>query len=166
MEIVKEFGINPILLFAQIVNFTILLVLLRKFLYKPLLKVLEERKVKIAQSLKDAEEIEKRLAKTAEEQEKLLANAKSESNQMVADSKKEAKELSEKTLADARLAVEEILAKNQERLKLEKDQMMKEVKQELAELVTQAAEKVAKKTMNSGDNQRLVAETLKEMETK
>ena len=47
MEIIKQFGINPILLAAQVVNFIVLLFIFKKLLYKPILKVLDERKKKI-----------------------------------------------------------------------------------------------------------------------
>ena len=164
MEIVKEFGINPVLLLAQIVNFTILLFLLKKFLYKPILKVLEERKVKIAQSLKQAEEIEKRLERSATEQEELMNKAKKEANLIISDSKKEAAELSEKTIEKAKIAVAEMLEKNESRLKLEKEQMLLEVKKDLADIVMRATEKVAQKTLTSEDNKKMVEEALAEVE--
>lgn len=164
MEIVKEFGINPILLLAQIVNFTILLFLLKKFLYKPILKVLEERKTKIAKSLKQAEEIEKRLEQSTMEQEKVLNKARSEANQIVSQSKKEAKELSEKTVEQAKVVVTEMLEKNQERLKLEKEQMMIEVKKDLADLVVKATKIVSSKTLTKEDNDKMVSQALKEVE--
>ncbi|MBI2593944.1 F0F1 ATP synthase subunit B, partial [Candidatus Daviesbacteria bacterium] len=76
-KILSDFGVQPVLLLAQIVNFLVLLWILNKLLYKPVLKVLEERKAKIEKGLKNAEEIEKRLAQTAEEEEKaILAAAK------------------------------------------------------------------------------------------
>ena len=148
---------------AQIVNFTILLLLLRLFLYKPVLKILEERKKKISKSLKDAEEIEKRLAETQMEQEELLGKARTESNQLIAEAKLEAKELSEKTLAEARFVAEEMLAKNGERLKLEREEMISEVKSEIAVLVTTAAAKVAGKSLDQIDNKKMVDETIKEI---
>jgi F-type H+-transporting ATPase subunit b len=67
MDILHEFGVQPILLLAQIVNFAILFFLLRKFLYGPLLKILEQRRNTIKESLKNAEKIEKQLALTEEE---------------------------------------------------------------------------------------------------
>jgi len=75
MEIFNQFGINPLLLLAQVVNFAVLLFILKRFLYKPILKVLEERKKRIEESLKNAEEIEKRLVETAELEEEILAKS-------------------------------------------------------------------------------------------
>ncbi len=163
MEIVEEFGINPILLAAQIVNFTILLVLLQKFLYKPILKVLDERKTKIAKSLKDAEEIEKRLEQSSIEQEKLLDKARIEAGTMIREAKEEAKALSEKTLAEAKSQVTLIMQKNSERLSLEKDQLMKDVKKDLAEIVMAASMKVSKQTIDEAANKKIVEEVVKEV---
>lgn len=163
MEALEKFGINPILLLAQIVNFTILLLLLRFFLYKPMLKILTERKQKVAKSIKDAEAIEKKLAQTQIEQEELLNKARTEANKLITEAKNEAKELSEKTLLEAKTSVNEMLAKNEERLKLERIEMMQGVKAEVAELVTSAAARVLEKSVDEFDNQKLVKETVKEM---
>lgn len=163
MEIIEEFGINPILLAAQIVNFTILLVLLQKFLYKPILKVLDERKKKIAKSLKDAEEIEKRLEQSSIEQEKLLDKARIEAGTMIREAKEEAKALSEKTLTEANSQVALIMQKNSERLSLEKDQLMKDVKKDLAEIVMAASMKVSKQTIDEAANKKIVEEVIKEV---
>ncbi len=78
MDILNEFGIKPILLAAQVVNFLILLYILKRFLYKPILKVLNERKNKIADSLKNAEEIERKLVEISEEEQKRIAKAVSD----------------------------------------------------------------------------------------
>ncbi len=166
MEIVKEFGINPILLLAQIVNFTILLLLLKKFLYKPILKVLDERKAKVAKSLKDAEEIEKKLEQSAIEQEKLLDKARSEASTLIKEAKIEAKNLAEKTFAETKVEVEEMLKRNKQRLVLEQEQMMKDVKKDLAEIVMTATVKVSKKSIDADDNKKIVEETVKELNEK
>ncbi|HSX57674.1 MAG TPA: F0F1 ATP synthase subunit B [Candidatus Saccharimonadales bacterium] len=162
MEIFKEFGVNWILLLAQIVNFTILLLLLKRFLYKPILKVLDERKAKVAQSLKDAEAIEKRMQDLTIEQQKILDQAKEEANKLIAEAKAEAKELSEKNMAETKKSVAAVLEQNEKRLKLDKEAMMSSAKADLAELVAEATAKVAKKSMTEKENMRLVEETIKE----
>lgn len=163
MEIVKEFGINPILLIAQIVNFAILLFILQKLLYKPILKVLDERKKKIAKSLKEAEEIEKRLEKTNIEQEQILDRAKSEAAGLIKEAKEEAKALAEKTISEAKAQVDQMLQKNKSRLDLEKEQMMKEVKRDLADIVMVATAKVSQETLTKETNKQMVEKVVKEV---
>ncbi len=111
MEILKQFGINPILLAAQVVNFLILLFILQRFLYKPLLKVLAERKKKIAESLKNAEEIEKRLLETEEEKEKILAKASTEAQKLLDDARKELEILRDEMKQSAQQQAEQIIKK-------------------------------------------------------
>ena len=148
MEIVKEFGINPILLFAQIVNFAILLFFLKKFLYKPILKSLDDRKVKIAKSLKEAEEIEKKFQKISEEQTIILDKARAEASQIIYEAKAETKQLTEKSLAQTRESMQQLIDKNKVRMALEKDQMMLDAKKDLTELVVLSSPPLSKKTLS------------------
>jgi len=163
MKIFEQFGINPLILLAQIVNFAILLFLLKRFLYKPILKILEERKEKVATSLKNAEEIEKRLESTKAEQEAILDKARSEASAFLNETKKEAKELSETMLTETKKSVSEMLEKTQKQIRAEKEQMIIEAKSDLADLVIRAASTVTKKNMDQETNRKMVKETLEEL---
>jgi F-type H+-transporting ATPase subunit b len=164
MEIIKEFGINPILLLAQIVNFAILLFLLNKFLYKPILKVLDDRKVKVSTSIKNAEEIEKRLEQIQKEQENILEKARLEAASIVIEAKSEAKELTEQNLAETKSTMNELLEKNKERMLLEKEKLMKDAKKELADIVFIATKAVAKKEVTKESNTKLIEETIRNLD--
>ncbi len=119
MEILNQFGINPILLLAQVVNFLVLLFILKKFLYKPILKVLEERKKKIEESLKNAEEIEKRLLETEEEKDKVLLKASSEAQKLLDDTKKELEAMKTEMELRAKQQAELIIKKGEEAARAE-----------------------------------------------
>src|SRR3989344_6794797 len=127
MEILKQFGIDPLLLAAQVVNFLILLFILKKFLYKPVLKVLDERKVRIETSLKNAEEIEKRLILTEEEKEKILAKASIEAQKMLDQTKKEIEVLREEMMQNAKDQADDVVKKGQEFAKNEVEKMKQEL---------------------------------------
>ena len=75
MEIVKEFGLNPYLLAAQIVNFLIILYILKKLLYKSVLDMLKKRSDSIKEGIKQAEEGRLTLEKALEEEKKILSDA-------------------------------------------------------------------------------------------
>src|SRR3989344_4706705 len=111
MEILNQFGINPILLAAQVVNFLILLFILKKFLYKPILKVLEARKQKIEESLKNAEEIERKLLLTEEEKEKILAKTSLEAQKILDETKKEIEVMKEEGKVQATEIAAQIIKK-------------------------------------------------------
>src|SRR3990172_435545 len=109
MEILNSFGIQPVLLLAQIVNFLIIIALLRKFFYAPITKALEDRKKKIEESLKNSDEIEARLQKTNEDTAKIVAEAQNNAQILITEAKNEAEKITEKATAEGRKITEEAL---------------------------------------------------------
>src|SRR3989344_2266081 len=93
MDFLNDFGVKPVLLAAQAVNFFILLFILKKFLYKPILGMLETRKQKIAESLKNAESIEKKLQAIGEEREEALKKAGKEAEEIIRDATEAANQI-------------------------------------------------------------------------
>lgn len=163
MDILDEFGVKPILLIAQIVNFLLLLFILKRLLYKPLLKVLEERKNKIAQSLKNADEIEKKLEQTSVDREKKLREAVKDAEGIL----KEAVASADKIIGEARdktsLDIEKMIKKSEEAMKLEREKMNQEIRAELANLVVSGLEKVTGKALSEKEQKELVEKSLKDL---
>src|SRR5258708_29645014 len=162
MEVLKTFGVQPILLLAQVVNFLILLFLLKRFAYKPLLTMMQKCQEKIAKSLKDAQEIENRLLRIEEERVKKLQAAANEAKKIISDAGKAASELIEGARDRAQQNIAQMILKNKEQMEREKDQMYKEIKQELANLVVLGLEKVARKTLTSKDQKEMVRQTVQD----
>lgn len=163
MEILNQFGINPILLAAQIVNFFILLFILKKFLYKPILKVLETRKQKIEESLKNAEEIEKKLAeistreeeallKAAKEGEKIIKEAGEAASQTIEEGKKKYQQILEQALEDAKKATE-----------VERVKLKQEVKENISDIVAMALEKITGTAINKKQQKELIEKEVKNL---
>ena len=165
MEILETFGVQPVLLFAQIVNFVILLLILKKFAYKPIMKVLDDRKHKIETSMKQAEEIEKKLAVTEKRQTEILGNAERESTKIIEEAKNAAKKIQDSTLVETNKKVEETLVKNKAALKLEGERMVSEVKADMVVLVTETTKKVLGKVLSSRDKEDLVKKSLEELKS-
>lgn len=160
-QILNQFGVQPILLLAQVVNFLILLFILKKILYKPLLNVLEKRKQIIAQSLKNSEEIEKRLTDLSEEEEKRILRAVSEGEKII----KQAQDAGVQIIEDAKIksegVAEKIIQDTNLALQLEREKIQQEMRENLSKFVMMALEKVISK---SGINQKeMVEDTLKRM---
>jgi len=163
MEILERFGVNPILVAANITNFVILLLILQRFLYKPILKALEERKQKIKVSLEQTEEIETRLAATKEEQEKILKEANAEASKLIAEAGSQAKEMLEGARNQAKETSQEMVRNTRELMAAEKEKMMLELKGGLANILVSAMGRVAGKLLSSEDQKRLLLEAEKEM---
>jgi len=162
MDFLKDFGVEPILLLAQIVNFAILLFILKRFLYKPILKVLEERKNKIATSMKQSEQIQKRFEEMEIKQQEILDNAKNESAQIIGEAKSEAKTLSSQIQTEASNQADQTLRRAQETLALEKQKMVNEAKKEIVSVITLATQQVVSKVMTKKDKDQIVTEALNE----
>lgn len=164
MDILKDFGVQPILLLAQIVNFAILLYLLKRFLYKPILKVLEERRQKVETSMKQAEEIQERFDETTKKQEEILDKSRSDASKIIENAKEEAKTLAKTIQKEAKDATEATIKRAQEALELEKQKMISDAKNQIVGVVAAATEKVVAKTLKPQDKEQLVKEAIKEIQ--
>ena len=163
MEILNQFGINPILLAAQVVNFFILLFILKRFLYKPILKVLEERKKKIEDSLKNAEEIERKLQLTEDEKEKILAKTSQEAQKLLDRVKKEIELMKEEGKVEAQQEASRIIQKGQEQLKAEMEKMRQELMGNLGTFVAMGMEKMTGKVLNKKDQRDIFEKEIKNL---
>ncbi len=160
MEVLKTFGVQPILLAAQVVNFLVLLFLLKKFAYKPILEILVKRREVIAKGLKDAANIEKRLLEIEEEREKKLKQAADEAKGLITDASKAATQLIAEAREKAQTDIAKMIKKSNEQMERERDQMKKEIKAELADLVVLGLEKVAQKTLTTSEQKEMVKQTV------
>lgn len=90
MEVVEHFGVNPVLIAAQIVNFLIILYILKRFLYKPLFAVFKKREAAIKEGLEKAEESKKALEKAKVEESKIIKKANERASEILKDAKEQA----------------------------------------------------------------------------
>lgn len=162
MEILENFGIKPVLLLAQIINFVILLYILKRFLYKPILKVLEKRKNKIETSMNQSDQIQKKFEELDKKQQEILDNARKESAQIIDEAKSEAKTLAKQIQIESSNQTEQTLKRAKETITLEKQKMINEAKREIVSVVTSATEKVVGKVLTKKDKDELVTEALNE----
>ena len=163
MEILNQFGINPILLAAQVVNFFILLFILKKLLYGPILKVLAQRRKKIEDSLKNAEEIELRLAETQEKIDKMMIKASNEIQKMNDEAKKEIALMKEEGKQTVEAQAERIIKKGEETARAETEKMRQELMGHLAEIVAVGMEKVTGKVLNKKDQRGIIEKEVRNL---
>lgn len=109
MEFLKDFGFDPILLVAQIINFLVILFLLKKLMYKPVLEMLKKRDSEIKKGLYDKEEAEILLTKAAEKETQIIKKAQERADKIVNDAKNEANEVRGKIEESARRDSERML---------------------------------------------------------
>jgi F-type H+-transporting ATPase subunit b len=157
------FGFNLWLFLSQVISFTIVALALKRFAYKPILAVLEERRQKIAEGLLNAEKIKQQLAEAEQRYAEILANANTAAQKMIDDARDSASILSERKQQEAIVAAEQIVAKAHEATTLERERTMMELKRELGRLVVDTTTKVTGKVLDSNDQRRLQEEATRQL---
>ncbi len=144
-------------LIAQILNFLILLAILAKFAYKPLLNVMEERRNRIANDLDSAEKTRLEAESLKAEYTKQLADARQQATDIVEKANKIAQNLHDEMVEQARVEKEEMMASAKERIEQEKQQAMLDIRSEVIALSTMIAGKIVDQKLNSAEDQKMVA---------
>lgn len=162
-ETLKQFGIQWPLLVASIINFVILLYLLKSFLYKPILKVLDERKETIAKSLQNAEEIEKERIKMEERVKSSLRLANEEAMRLIAQAHKTAETSKDQILKEAEKQAEKIAERAKAEIAQEREETTKQIKKETATMISVALKHILKETKGIADEDKLVDEALEKI---
>ena len=161
--IAKEFGVNWQLFISQLIAFIVVALVLKKFAYKPVLDMLDQRRERIAQAEANAEKIQAELAETQAERDKVLAEANQKAQEMIADAKEAAKQVGEAEGQKAVKQAEEIIRKAREATEADRDQMMSQLKAEIGRLVVETTAKVSGKVLTAEDQQRLIDDTNREL---
>jgi len=163
MELLHTLGIEPKLLLAQVVNFTILVLVLWKVVYKPLSILMKERAGKIQKGLDDAKQMdEQRTAWNREHQEMLIA-AKKEAQGVVAAAQTQSSEMMTQARADAQQKIEVMMTEAQKTLKHEQKIAMTELEKNMTRLVVSVAGQFLTKKMNPKDDETMIEQMAKSL---
>lgn len=160
MEAAEALGINLPGLVAQIINFSLLMALLSVMLYKPVVKMLDQRATRIRESLERAEEI-KREAERAEQQfQARLQEARQEGQAIMAQATKAGERMIEDAREKARQEAEAILTRARAEIEMERDRALTHLRQSFADLTVLAAGRVIGKSLDKQAHSRLIEEVL------
>jgi len=162
-KIFTDFGVQPVLIAAQIVNFLVLLLILKRFLYRPLLKVIEERQKVVSNSLSNADKIEKRLQSIEDESTQKLLVVSKEAQKIIDAASSTADEIITQAHQKAQVDIETMLEKAKQNLSQERKKMEQEMRENLAELVIYGIEKTAGKVLQSADQKRIIEDQLNDL---
>jgi F-type H+-transporting ATPase subunit b len=157
------FGWTPQMFFSQVISFVIVAVLLRRFAYKPILAVLEERRRTIEEGQLNAEKIRKELAEAEKRYREIVTKANADAQKMIDEARESAAHLSERKQQEAIAAAEQILAKAREASAIEHERTMESLKRELGRLVVDTTAKVAGKVLTPEDQRRLQEEAARQL---
>jgi F-type H+-transporting ATPase subunit b len=159
-EIARTFGVDWPHLGAQIISFCIVCILLQRFAYKPVLKMLEQRRQQIAEGLADTERIKAELTRTEAQRQEVMMRANAEATKLIEEARVAAARVQEQETKKAIAAAEQIIVKSREAAAQEHARMLVELKREVGRLVVQSTTALTGKALTPEDQRRLAEETL------
>ena len=159
----ETFGFDTKIFLSQVISFIIVALVLKRFAYKPILAVLEERRQRIQEGLLNAEKIKQQLAEAEQRHAEILAKANAQAQKMIDEARESAGIVAERKQQEAVAAAEQIMAKAREASAIEHERTMTELKRELGRLVVDTTAKVTGKVLTSEDQRRLQEEASRQL---
>jgi len=165
MEGFGGIGINWQWLLVFVINFAILLALLGIVLYKPVLKMVDERSNKIKESMEQAEAMREEYARAQEEVQKQIRRAREEGQALIAQAAQIGERVREEAGEKAVQEAQALVDKTRVELERERDKAMDDLRREFADISIMAAEKVIKERLDKEKHRQLIEQTLEESPT-
>lgn len=160
VEVINGLGIEWRLLASQLVIFIILFLILKKYAYRPILKMLDERQRRVAESVANVEKIKNELAASERTRRVILAKANEAANALLAKAKSDADSLTARKAQETVLQIEAMLKKAGETAARERERLAGELRQEMGRLVVLTTSKVIGRALSAADQERLQQEAL------
>lgn len=162
-QIARTFGVDWSHLIAQIVSFCIVCILLYRFAYQPVLRMLEERRQQIAQGLANTEKIKAELDRTEAQRQEVMAQANVQATKLIEEARAAAARVQEQETQKAIAVAEQIMVRAREAAAQDQARMLAELKREVGRLVVQTTATVTGKILTAEDQRRLAEETAKQL---
>lgn len=157
---IAALGFNLPGLIAQLINFAILLFVMRMFLYKPVLRILDERKTRIEEGLNRAEQAAAQASASQDEARRVIEEARGQGRELVASAQEAAARLRAELEERARVDANGIVSRARDEIQNERDQAIEQLRREFTDLALAAAERVIGQSLDRAAHQRLIDETL------
>jgi len=162
-KIARTFGVDWSHLAAQIISFCIVCALLYRFAYRPILKVLDERRRQIALGQANAEKIKAELAKTEAQRQEVMMQANAQATRLIEEARAAAAQVEKQETQMALAAAERIIVKSREAAAQDYARMFAELKREMGRLIVRTSAAVTGKILTPEDQRRLAEETAKQL---
>ncbi len=155
---------DPGLFIWTILTFLVLLGLLAKFAWRPLLQALDSRQERIRKSLEDADRARQELERLQQESAKIMQQARMEAESIVTQTRTDAERLREELKQRAKDEADNILRNAQQQIQLQTRQAIQQIRREVADMAVLLASKLLERNIAKEDNARLIDDTLKQIE--
>ena len=154
---------DPGLFIWTILTFLVLLTLLAKFAWKPLLQALEGRQESIRKALDDAQQAKLELERVQQESAAIVAKARQEADAIITRSRADAESLREELRGKARAEAEGIVRNAERQIQAETARALQQIRHEAVDLSVAIASKIIQRNLSKEDNERLIDETLRSL---
>jgi F-type H+-transporting ATPase subunit b len=161
---IGSIGLDVRSLVLQIVNFAILLLVLKKFAYKPIMDTLDARRHKIEESLKTAKELEIEKVNMQKEKDALIKEAHGKAQVIIEQSKKQAQDIIVTAEIKSRERDEQLFHAANARILQETELVKKSLLGEATKFVSEAAEKILNKKLDTASDMKIIKEAISETE--
>ena len=158
-----QFGLNGQIFLAQLLNFLIVLVILWRFVYKPVVHFLDERAEKIEKSVSEAQAIEKRIKEIEVEREDVINQARKESAEILEKAYQNAETRGAEIISAAKREVERVIAKGKQSLASEQDSMIRELRKEIIDLAMKAATRIVQNEVDEKKSKSIAEEVVRKL---
>jgi F-type H+-transporting ATPase subunit b len=158
-QIARTFGVDWPHLIAQTISFSIVCALLYWLAYRPILRMLDQRRQQIALGLANADKIKAELARTEAQRRDVLAAAHVDAKALIEEARAAAARLHAEETGKAAAAAQEIIARAHEAAAQERARMLADLKREMGRLVLQTTATVTGRILTADDHRRLAEET-------
>ncbi|MFH1611116.1 MAG: F0F1 ATP synthase subunit B [Patescibacteria group bacterium] len=162
-KVAGQFGINGQIFVSQLINFLIVLIILWRFVYKPIVKMLDERSEKIEKSMKQADEIEKRVSEIEKEKDRIITETQKQAQEIIQKAHAQGQARQEEIILSAKHEVERIIEKGKSQLGDEKTAMMKELRKDIIDIALKAATRILQDQVDETKSKSLAEETVRKL---
>lgn len=159
----QTLGVDWRMFLAYLVCFLVVATVLRLFAYKPVLQMLDERRKRIAQIHADSERVKGELAKAESERRKLMHDVGVRAERLLEEAREAAERLREEEMTRVKEEADRILAQARTAAVRDLAQMREDLQREIGTLAVQAAATAARRMLTPADQERLAAETMKDL---
>lgn len=162
MEIFKNFGLNPLLLAAQIVNFLVLVFIFKRFFFKKILDYLKAREEKIKEGLDAAQKGEELLIKAKDSQKELLNKARVDANEVLQNMQKRGEEIAQKLKETGQKEAERIIGEAKIRAQEENTRIQQELEKRTLGIAVSVLEKALQNVLTPETHKKIIANITKD----
>ena len=157
---------DPGLFIWTIITFLVLVTILAKFAWGPLLAMLESRQETIRKSLDDAERAKKELERLQQESAQIVRQARAEAESIIAQSRSDATRVREEMRQQARSEADAIVKNAERQIQQETTRALQQIRHEAIDLSVMIASKILQRNLSREDNERLIDDALKQIEAR